>query len=64
MRNPMRARCTKRRYRDKKQAIDAARVRMRPGAVNPPWYLRAYACHLCAGWHLTSQKPWSERLVP
>jgi hypothetical protein len=52
----MRPRCTKKRYRDKDEAINAARWRMGPGATNPPAYLRAYACHFCCGWHLTSQK--------
>jgi hypothetical protein len=59
----MRPRCRKRRYRDKQEAIGIARVGMGPGMPNAPWYLRAYECHLCRGWHLTSQKPWREKLV-
>jgi hypothetical protein len=60
----MRPRCTKRRYRDKQEALGVARCRMGSRALNAPRYLRSYQCHLCRGWHLTSQKPWRERLVP
>jgi hypothetical protein len=59
----MRRRCRKRRYRDKQEALGVARWRMGSNVPNAPWYLRAYECHLCRGWHLTSQKPCRERLV-
>lgn len=51
--------CGKVRYRDKAQALGAARARTRPalpGAIDDKAkYLRTYPCHICNGWHLTSQ---------
>jgi hypothetical protein len=36
---------------------------MRPDAPNAPWYLHAYKCEICRGWHLTRQRPRTEKPV-
>lgn len=45
----------KRRYKNRTDAENMARLRMRNGA--PP--LRAYHCPHCDGWHLTKRESWN-----
>jgi len=52
--------CSKVRFKDKKQALRAAHLRLSSND-NTPDYLRVYACEACAGWHLTSKRPFYER---
>ena len=51
--------CGKVRYRDKEEALGAARARTRPASPgqvdDKARYLRTYECWRCHGWHLTSQ---------
>ena len=52
--------CTKTRYRDSIAAmLAAAKIQARGSDRNgkTPW--RAYRCPSCAGWHLTSQRPFA-----
>lgn len=43
----------KRRFRDQQEALRAMRtIQKNPRLVRP---VRAYECHACNGWHLTSQ---------
>jgi len=54
--------CRKRRYRDKREALDVARCAMRR-TENTPAYLWAYPCARCRGWHLTSgERSWRKNM--
>jgi len=59
----MRPECRKQTYRSKEKALGVAHYRMRPDAPNAPWYLHAYKCEICRGWHLTRQRPRTEKPV-
>ena len=52
----------KRRYRDKKSALQVLRTAVATAALNPDSRRReqrAYKCPDCRGWHLTSRPAWS-----
>jgi hypothetical protein len=53
--------CSKKRYRDKEEAVAAMHYRLSPPRIGQPdesaEYLRVYPCQYCFGWHMTSQRP-------
>lgn len=56
----MKRSCGKRRFRDKKEALGALRMIAKELIQRATTPRRAYCCHLCRGWHLTSRDAFSE----
>lgn len=55
------ARCTKRRYRSRVDALLAlARIQYRDSSNRDKREQRAYRCSRCFGWHLTSRQKFKE----
>ena len=52
--------CRKRRFRDKREAMNALILITREGGRDRT-PIRCYECEKCKGWHLTSQEEWGKK---
>lgn len=55
----------KRRFRDHEEAVEALQkarnARKRADGPTRRQERRAYECHICRGWHLTSKETWADQ---